>query len=214
VKFVSNHSIRHGLLSHLKMIHPMKKLLFVPVFLMLLPLTLYGQILDGPQRDEEADVRDLSTRERLFVGGFVGLQFGTFTAVSLNMHAGYRLTNRISAGLGGMYQYSHERWFGDPIHSHVYGGSLFARLRVVSQAFIHAEHEWLSVQSRSFVEGAGPEARDRARTTERNMLLGAGYGFRMGPRVRLNVMVLYNFNEASAVYYDNPFFKAGIDVSL
>ncbi|MFO7998357.1 MAG: hypothetical protein R6U86_05175 [Bacteroidales bacterium] len=191
----------------------------VTLFIILaFPIMLFAQILEG---DEERDVRDLTTPERVFVGGFVGLQFGTFTAVNLSLHGGYRITNRLSAGLGGMYQYSNDRWFGQSISSHVYGGSVFARFRVFFRAFIHAEHEWLSVQSRPYLDQENPSdpssgdfSGDRPRSTEKNMLLGPGYAFRVSPRITLNIMALYNFNQESKVYFDNPFFRAGVDVSL
>lgn len=193
---------------------------------MAFPFLLHAQILEGDQ--QEKDVKDMSTPERIFVGGFLGLQFGSFTAINVNLHGGYRLTNRLSAGIGGMYQYSNDRWFNQSVVSHVYGGSVFARFRVVYQAFIHAEHEWLSVQSRAYLGSGMPgsgsqgipaqpgefDPENRPRSTERNFLLGPGYAFRVGPRVTLNILALYNFNQSSAVYFDNPFFRAGVDISL
>jgi hypothetical protein len=201
----------------------MKKTILIGL-LIAFPLCLHAQILEGD--DQEKDVKDMTTPERIFVGGFLGLQFGSFTAINVNLHGGYRITNRLSAGLGGMYQYSNDRWFNQSVVSHVYGGSVFARFRVIYQAFIHAEHEWLSVQSRGYLglpgsgfqplpgENGTFDPDNRTRSTEKNFLLGPGYAFRVGPRVTLNILALYNFNTSSAVYFDNPFFRAGIDVSL
>jgi hypothetical protein len=203
----------------------MKKTIMIGL-LLVFPLCMQAQILEG--ETQEKDVKEMSTPERIFVGGFLGLQFGSFTAINVNLHGGYRITNRLSAGLGGMYQYSNDRWFNQSVVSHVYGGSVFARFRVVYQAFIHAEHEWLSVQSRGYLGEGLPgtgfqflpgengtfDPDNRTRSTEKNILLGPGYSFRVGPRVTLNILALYNFNTSSAVYFDNPFFRAGIDVSL
>jgi hypothetical protein len=159
---------------------------------------------------DENNVKEMSTRERIFVGGFVGLQFGTFTAVNVSAQAGYRITNRFSAGVGSSYQYERSSWFGTSFSSHVYGGSVFARYRVVARAFIHAENEWLSFQSRL----PGMEPGERPRITETNTLLGIGYGLPLSDRVRLNILLLYNLNDNSQVYYDNPFFRVGVDVGL
>ena len=161
-------------------------------------------------KDSVHDVSDKSVRERIFFGGFVGAQFGTFTAVNVNAQVGYRVTSRISAGIGGTYQYENDRWLGQSISSHVYGGSLFGRFRVISHAFLHAEYEWLRFQSRV----AGIDPGDRPRISEQNMLLGAGYGLPLSNRVRLNILLLYNLNENSQVYYDNPFFRVGVDIGL
>ncbi len=162
------------------------------------------------EAESEPDVRELSVRERIFVGGFVGLQLGNYTSVGINAHAGYRITNRLSAGFGGVYQFANDRWLGESFTSHMYGGGLFARFRVFDQLFIHAEHEWLSLISR--IDLSGPD--NRQRISEENLLLGLGYGLRMSERVRLNLLLLYNFNEETQVYFNNPFFRVGIDVYL
>lgn len=167
-------------------------------------------VTPGFASEDEHSVKDKSVRERIFVGGFVGLQFGTFTAVNISAQAGYRITSRLSAGVGSSYQYENSNWMGTSFSSHVYGGSVFARYRVFREAFIHAENEWLSFQSRL----PGMEPGERPRITETNTLLGLGYGFPLSERVRLNVLLLYNLNENSQVYYDNPFFRVGVNVGL
>ncbi len=177
------------------------------VFLFSLLLILF-QVQD--LQAEERDVKDMSTRERIFVGGFVGLQFGTFTAVNIHALTGYRITNRLSAGIGGNYQYANDRWFGESFSSHMYGGGVFARFRVISHAFLHTEYERLSLRSRT----PGGNNEDRPRVSEDNYFLGAGYGFPASDRVRINFLLLYNFNEDSQAYFDNPFFRVGVDVSL
>jgi hypothetical protein len=183
----------------------MSRILFICLAL-ILPLLAFPQF---GSTDEEPDVREMTTKERIFVGGFVGLQFGTFTSVSVNTLAGYRITNRISAGFGGTYMYANDRYWQQSLTSHTYGGSLFARFRIIDKAFIHAENEWLNVVSRADQLEEG-----RRRISERNFLLGPGYGFSLSPRARLNILLLYNFNENSQVYFDNPFFRVGLDISL
>lgn len=185
----------------------MRKKISFFVLLILFPFLVFPQF---GEREGEPDVREMSTRERFFVGGFLGLQLGTFTAVGVNAHGGYRFTNRLSAGVGGSYQYTNDRWLGESFSSHTYGGSVFARFRVFDQAFIHAEQEWLSLLSR--LELINPE--NRPRISEQNLLLGPGYAIRLSPRARINILLLYNFNENSQVYFNNPFFRVGLDISL
>lgn len=160
----------------------------------------------------ERDVSELSTRERIFVGGFIGAQFGNISVVSINLHAGYRLTNRLSAGIGGSYQYANYAWFQSASGSHTYGGSVFARYNVYSEFFLHAEAEMLSLQSR--LPSFDVLLPDRQRISESNYLVGAGYGFPVSERIRLNMLLLYNINDGSKAYLDNPFFRIGIDVYL
>ena len=45
---------------------------------------------------------------RWFIGGNLGMQFGTVTVLDISPHAGYNLTNRLSFGAGITYQYVKE----------------------------------------------------------------------------------------------------------
>ena len=186
----------------------MRKLFVVVFFAALMvwtPSRLYA---------DERSVDELSPRERVFVGGFVGLQFGTFTSIGVHLHAGYRITNRFSAGIGGVYQYTHDSWGVDNYSSHTYGANVFARLRTVSNLFLHGEYERLWLESRRPLPTGVVGEEDRPSIREDNFLLGAGYALHLSHRARLNLLLLYNFNENSQAYMDNPFFRVGVDVSL
>ncbi|MBW6499192.1 MAG: hypothetical protein K0B09_12435 [Bacteroidales bacterium] len=183
----------------------MKKILLVS--LLVSALFLPGL---SAQAFEERDVKDMTVKERFFLGGFLGLQLGTQTAINVSPLLGYRFSNRLSAGVGGTYQYYNDRFFGQSNTTHLYGFSLFSRFRVIPRAFIHAEYERLSLRSR--VEGPGFE--QGPRSWEENIFLGGGYRQPLSDRVSLNIMLLYNFNENSQAYYQNPIFRVGVDVSL
>ena len=185
----------------------MKKVLIVLACMLL----AWPQTAISKNREPEPDVRNMPLRERFFMGGFLGIQLGDITSISGNAYGGFRFTNRLSAGTGGYYQFANERWMGRSYTSHIYGFSIFSRLRLIDRFFIHAEHEWLSVVSRdnhTQQPGSGP------RVQEKNLLLGPGYSFTGGGKVSLNLMLLYNFNENSRIYYQNPFFRVGVEVGL
>jgi hypothetical protein len=164
--------------------------------------------------DDEKDVKDMTTRERIFVGGSLGLQFGTSTAIVIAPSIGYRLTNRLSAGVGGTYQYYRERSMfrltNVTYSTHIYGGSVFTRYFFMRQLFGHAEFEALNHDSRLGVQQRSPESR----FWEHNYFLGGGYRQQLGNRTFLNIMLLYNFNQNSVIYHQNPIFRLGIDVRL
>ncbi len=188
----------------------MKKKLFGSVILLalLLPLTLIAE--------EEKDVKDMPTRERIFVGGNVGLQIGNInTMVVISPIVGYRLTNRLSPGIGLTYQYYRDTGWGEmsgfTAVTHIYGGSTFARYRITPQFFAHVEFEALSLDSQM---GWRNDPDRDTRFWEYNYFAGGGYRASLGGRTRLNLMLLYNFNTESVVYFQNPIFRIGIDVRL
>lgn len=179
----------------------------VPVVLLLVALLM---IYTENSLAQNRSVSDMSPSERIFVGGFFGLQLGTFTAISVHLHGGYMITDRLSAGLGGNYQYTRDAFFGESLSSHVYGSNVFARFDVVSSFFIHGEYERIQVRTYRSLQNPG----ERTTIAENNYFLGVGYGLRASDRVRLNLLLLYNFNDDSRIYLDNPFFRIGVDVFL
>lgn len=166
--------------------------------------------------DEEPDVRDMRTRERIMVGGNLGLQISNInTMVVVSPTIAYRLTNRITPGVGLTYQYYRSTgWgrFSDFTNvTHMWGGSFFTRFNITRQFFAHAEVEALNLDSQM----AWRTDPDRnTRFWEYNYFVGGGYRAPLGPRANLNLMILYNLNENSMVYFQNPTFRFGIDVSL
>lgn len=167
---------------------------------------LFTTQLFANNNDDDYDVRDLDFKERIFFGGYIGLQFGDFTFVDISPIAGYRITNKLSAGIGLTYQYFHDRFFG--YGTHTFGGSTFARFLIIPQAFVYAEYEMLNLESTYFFEDNGN------RFWEYNYFLGAGYRQRIGSRAFFNIMLLYNFNDDSFVYFQNPIFRFSIEVGL
>jgi hypothetical protein len=166
--------------------------------------------------DDEPDVRDLPTRERIIVGGNLGLQIGNIsTVVIISPSIAYRVTNRLTSGLGLTYQYYRNRGWGSMSGftsvTHLYGGSLFSRYSITRQIFAHAEFESLSLDSQMGWRTAPEEG---GRFWEQNYFLGGGYRAPIGPRAALNIMLLYNFNSNSVVYFQNPIFRFGVDINL
>ncbi len=156
---------------------------------------------------EERDVRLMSPAERIFVGGYLGAHFDFFTTISLHAHTGYLITNRLSAGLSTNYQYS-GIWGERLFSTHVYGGGGFARFMVFSGIFMQAEYEHLQLRTRQ--EADSPTK--FAKNSEDNYFIGLGYAAPVSRRVNLNLVLLYNINQNSAVYFNNPFFRIGVDV--
>ncbi len=175
--------------------------------LLLLLLVLNSFSLYADNEDDEPDVRDLTFKERVYVGGSLGLQISNFaTFVDVSPMVGYRLTNRLSSGIGLKYQYYHEKLIG--YGTHVYGGSVFAKALIIPQAFIYGEFETLNLEAPYFRENSGD------RFWEQNYFAGLGFRQQIGPKAFFNIMLLYNFNDDSFVYFQNPIFRFSIEIGL
>ena len=157
--------------------------------------------------DDEPDVWDLPTRERIFVGGNLGLQFGTTTFINVSPLAGFRLTNRLSTGIGLTYQYFRDSYFIEkPISEHRYGANCFLRFLIVPKFFLYSGYEVMIIGNQSTI--------DNDRFWESNYFLGAGYRAQIGERSFFNLMALYNFNRDSYIYNQDVIFRFSIEVGL
>ncbi|MDP2176124.1 MAG: hypothetical protein Q8K70_09480 [Bacteroidota bacterium] len=94
------------------------------------------------QIEEKDSFKNRTFKERLTfnVGG--GILFGTVTNVNILPQIGYRLTPRLTTGIGGNFQY-----FSDsrtpPIDFMIYGGNAFTRFTVDPRLFLQAEYQKL-----------------------------------------------------------------------
>ncbi len=166
--------------------------------------------------DDDKDVRDLPRRQRIIVGGNLGLQIGNLsTMVNISPTIGYRLTNRITPGISLTYQYYRDTGWGNMAGftsvTHLYGGSFFTRYRITRDFFAHGEVEALNLDSQlNWMVDPGTSAR----FWEYNYFIGGGYRAALSDRTFINLMVLYNLNNNSVVYFQNPIFRLGVDVRL
>ncbi len=154
--------------------------------------------------EERRNVRLMTPVERIFVGGYLGAHFDFLTTLSLHAHTGYLITNRLSAGISGNYQYS-SVWGQRTPTTHVYGAGVFLRFGIVSDIFVQTEFEHLQLRVRQTNNGY-------AENSEDNYFIGLGYAAPVSRRVNINLILLYNINQNSTVYFNNPFFRIGVDV--
>lgn len=164
--------------------------------------------------DDEEDVRDLPTRERIYVGGYVGFQVSDINMmVNISPMISYRLTNRLTSGVGLTYQYYRESSIlGDfTFSTHIYGAQVFTRYSITRQFFAQVEYDALNLESNQL--GVANQD-DESRFWEHNYFVGGGYRAPLSSRAFLNLLVLYNLNSNSAVYFQNPVLRVGVDVRL
>ena len=180
-------------------------------FSLILPISTIAQNSDElvPQNDNK------TTKgfdwEKVYAGGGLALQFGTFTFIDVSPILGYRVTDNFSAGFGISYKYfSDNRIAG--YHSHLYGGNLFSRYAFAENFFGHLEYELLNVEY--FALTSSGTIMDSERKNISYLWIGGGYRQPIGLNSYLNLMVLYNLNESVYSIYPNPIYRIGFNVGL
>jgi len=168
-------------------------------FLTILLHNSYSQEYD-PYTYQDIDEKKVLS-DKVFFGGGLGLQFGTFTLIKLTPEIGFRPVEILETGIGAYYMYSKN--FVYHISSHVYGGSGFARLYVFQNFFLKGEYELLNVDEIDYTTGYY----SGRRIFVPGLLGGIGYRQQVGKRSAFLTTVLYNFTMTENTPYYNPVFK-------
>lgn len=129
--------------------------------------------------------------ERLYLGGNFGLQIGTnITQIEVSPAVGYMINNKLSAGVGVVYQYFKANIQGPSqvyeINTNIYGGKLFGRYNITDFLFAYGEYENINL------DVANLNTREIERDWVPGMFVGAGYFQPIGRRAGVNLMLLYN----------------------
>ena len=169
---------------------------------------------------------------RVSVGGNLGLQFGTVTAVDVSPEIMIRVVDQLHLGVGFSYDYlqtkdyfwddTNQKWLD--FKANVYGGRFFARyyLRNIFDNFLgnffaHAEYEYL-YYTRPFIQDPTGTIVDPYGYSYRqgkdvmeisSLFVGVGYEQPISQRAFIDLLILYNLNETYDSPYSNPIFRLG-----
>ena len=159
--------------------------------------------------DKDRNVRDIPIKERFFLGLSAGFSYSSFeTSIVMTPAFGFRFSNHFMAAVTGTYQYYNDRSFGSTFSTHIYGPGFFARGLIMPWLFVHGEFESLNMKSRDL------QTHGSQRHWEYNYLLGPGYRMQVGRNAFFNIMILYNFNTESRIYFQNPIFRFNFEIGL
>ena len=171
------------------------------------PVQTQPEVVQQP--DTEAEEKEAFI-DRLYFGGSLGLQFGTYTNISLLPIIGYRVTDRFSAGVGAVYHYIKD----GPYSLSNYGGRAFAQVEVVDigdgALLAHGEIETLSREY--LYVNSTQTAFEKARKTLMLPLVGIGYRQRISEKASFDLLLLYNVSDDPVNPYNNPVIRAGINL--
>ncbi len=187
----------------------LKKLIFSLVCLM---------ISLGIAAQEEQDVKNMTFGQRLFYGGDFGLSFGTNTYINLSPYVGYRVTNRLSAGLGPIYIFEKYKYYN--FKTSTYGGKALLSFTVlknigqylnigIGNIIFHTENELISIERLEY----DPNTLKIYNTEERlwidNWLVGGGLNQPFGSRGGINIFVLWDVTQNRYSPHSNPVVRLG-----
>jgi len=159
--------------------------------------------------DQQESKGKPSISERLFFGGNIGLQFGTYTQIEISPIVGIWLMPRIAVAIGPTYRYYKDQYNATDI----YGVKSYMEFMVIQDInrvlpmgvhtgiFFHAEDEWLSLKT-SYWQTPPYENDDRFSIN--TVLIGGGLSQQIGRRSSLNFTILWPINESVYALYSNP----------
>ena len=160
------------------------------------------------QQDSIPEKKDRHIMDRLYIGGNVGLLFGTTTLIELSPQVGYRLTDRFIPGIGITYIYQNYRYYNVRYENSVYGGSIFSKYFLTDKLFGHVEYEMLNVEYLAFGQNLAPMI-DRKWIS--SFYVGGGYSQPIGQRGFAQVMILFELIQDPwyPYYRSNPIIRIG-----
>lgn len=150
---------------------------------------------EKPKNDNS--LSDVPFKDRLFTGGNLGFGVaGNFLYLDVSPIIGYKINKKLGAGVGIRYSLLRDLFY--KINYTNYGGSVFARYKVIPQVFLHAEFEALRTYNFNPIS---------IQYLERDMaymgLIGAGYS--LGEGVSFSVLVLYDLIDHVNSPYRNAY---------
>lgn len=182
-------------------------------FLAMMPYVVHAQqeISSEPPKEIKEQPKEknkIPFKDRVYLGGSLGLQFGNPTYIDISPLAGYKFTEKITAGVGVTYIYYHYKDSYLNYNTSIYGGSVFGRYFFIPNLFAHAEVELLNM------ELFNTNTYEYYRKNIISPLVGGGYIQRIGNNSGIYLLLLYNLNDSAESPYNNPIIRVGFNVGF
>lgn len=133
-----------------------------------------------------------------------------FLSYSVSPYAGYKFTDRLSAGM--RFTYQHARYNQIDVRVNSYGFGPFARFQLTEQFFAYTEYEYLTFRAEDRTANV-----EFARENFDSWFLGGGLSQPFGRNAAFNIMFLYNllYDDGTNTPYNSPIvLRAGVDVGF
>jgi hypothetical protein len=146
--------------------------------------------------------------KRLFGGGDLGLQFGTFTLINVAPVIGYRLNDDLGLGLGPIYTYVKDKSWQPDYETSMYGGRLFGQYRFLENFLAYSEYQVLNAEVRDDF------TYKLVRRNIPSLFVGGGYIAPIGRNSSFMIMGLWDLIEDPYSYYQNPVIRLGFNAGF
>ncbi|MEI6489677.1 MAG: hypothetical protein WCP52_11985 [Bacteroidota bacterium] len=158
------------------------------------------------EKERKAEEAEDSFWKKTFFGGGLGLSFGNPTYVDVSPILGYRINEKVHAGVGVNYQYYEYDYGSYRFTTNIYGGSVFGRYYIKKDFFTHGEIEYLNLAAYNNIE---------KRIGVTSVLVGGGYIQRFSQYSGIVAMVLYNLTQNDYSPYASPLIiRLGVNIGL
>lgn len=191
-------------------------------------ISSFNQLEAQKKKDTDNKLKEELKEPYFFWGGSLWLGFGTYTYVDVNLTFGTQITERLSLGLSGKYQYYNQKGSVSSnyhtFETNVYGGSVFSQFQIIkdfrnifkvkghSGIIAHAEYEFLNTKY-NYIYFNDLNS-DRSRYWLHNILIGGGYFQQMGKKSKSYIILLWNINNAVDNPYIYPQLRIGFSVAI
>ena len=146
--------------------------------------------------------------KRLFGGGDIGLQFGTFTLINLAPVIGYRFNDNLGAGLGPIYTYVKDKSWKPAYETSMYGGRLFGQYRFLENFLAYTEYQQVNAEVRDDF------TYKLFRKNIPFLFVGGGYIAPIGRNSSFMIMGLWDLIQDPYSYYNNPLIRVGFNAGF
>lgn len=161
---------------------------------------------DNPsqKRMKQRSQRNSDLRERLMYGGNFAVWFGNYTYINLSPTIGYRLTDKMQVGIGGIYNYSSYRYKNAHYFQNIYGSHVFARYLVYDYLFVQGQYDRLNQPNYLLYN-----YKDQ-RVWVDYVMVGGGLRQPLGKHAAAMTTIMFNLTPSPLSVYSNPYVQIGI----
>lgn len=157
----------------------------------------------GQERNTTDQTNNEKGIDRWVIGGDLAASFGSITYINISPRIGYRINNKLTGGLGVVYNYLSDNRFKGFEFSN-YGGLIFANYAVLPELMLVAEFQNLSVERYSEFSGM------KIRVPVNVLFVGGAYTLQLGGKSFGYISLLYDVFEDINSPYSNPYLGGGI----